>query len=386
MSIRKRDSKKFKNGFVYEVRFTYDDHGVAKRYQKSGFISKKEAQDHENKMRHIIKESGGLRQETKKTLNEVFDEFLKVGSEKYQYNTVRNTMTDYRHVRDTLGKMPIASIDYPTLQKYFNSRKNKGIQSNKNIRKALSRVMKYAIKSGYITSNPVDLVDVVGVDNTRPTRTDVLTEEDAHDLVECLRDFNTFRYEAYAIAILLGVGCGLRVSEALALNKSDFDFDNDTFSINKKINYSTVKMDDITISGMLKSKSSYTDNQPIPLSLKKELMEWFEKNPFDVVCCTENGGYIHPNVMSLSVKRAVKKNNLPFEFHYHMLRHTYATILKKNGVDIKTCQELLRHSSISTTMDIYTHIDNEEKKEAVNKVFGGNWVEIGSKIKNGYLS
>ncbi len=60
-----------------------------------------------------------------------------------------------------------------------------------------------------------------------------------------------------------------------------------------------------------------------------------------------------------------------------MLRHTFATTLATNNVDIKTTQELMRHSNFNTTMNIYTHINDNVKKKALNDVFN---IKSGEKV------
>ncbi|MFR4948165.1 tyrosine-type recombinase/integrase [Thomasclavelia spiroformis] len=62
-------------------------------------------------------------------------------------------------------------------------------------------------------------------------------------------------------------------------------------------------------------------------------------------------------------------NKLNIHFHFHMLRHSFITNLVKNDIDVKTVQELARHSNINTTMSVYTHIQEEQKKAAINHVF-----------------
>lgn len=65
-----------------------------------------------------------------------------------------------------------------------------------------------------------------------------------------------------------------------------------------------------------------------------------------------------------------------------MLRHTFATTLVNNEVDIKTTQELMRHANFNTTMNLYTHISDTHKENVVNGVFGIKSVEKVSKIKD----
>ena len=63
----------------------------------------------------------------------------------------------------------------------------------------------------------------------------------------------------------------------------------------------------------------------------------------------------------------LKKYNIP-DIRFHDLRHTFASLLLEAGESLKVIQELLGHSSINTTMDIYTHITKQGKANAVNKL------------------
>lgn len=74
----------------------------------------------------------------------------------------------------------------------------------------------------------------------------------------------------------------------------------------------------------------------------------------------ENGG---------SVCSRLKKQLLDMEnFHFHMLRHTYTSNLLRAGARPKEVQELLGHSDINTTMNVYAHADREELKRIVEKL------------------
>lgn len=116
----------------------------------------------------------------------------------------------------------------------------------------------------------------------------------------------------------------------------------------------------------LKSKKSKAI-LPLPEVLKEEMIEWFKKNPYERVIVDKQGNYINPTCLSNEVKMIAKKLNIHFNFH--MLRHTYATTLITNDVDIKTAQELMRHSNFNTTLSLYTHIGVERKKKVVNEIF-----------------
>ncbi|MCD7839633.1 MAG: site-specific integrase [Erysipelotrichaceae bacterium] len=106
---------------------------------------------------------------------------------------------------------------------------------------------------------------------------------------------------------------------------------------------------------------------PIPQPLKKSLVEWFKINPYDIAVCDKNGKHIDPDIMS-SYLRGVG-DRLGIYFHFHMLRHTCSTNLYNSGMDPKKVQTFMRHSSMNTTMMVYTHVDQNDLKDAINNVF-----------------
>lgn len=378
MSIRKRPSKKAKKGYVFEVYFPYKENGITQRYSKSGFLTKKEAQEHEALMKAELKETGKIHKEVKKTFKEVYEEFLEVAADQYQENTIYNTKKYYRYCEEDFAKIPIVNIDYPLLQKYFNSRKEKGLETNYGIKKTINRVLNYAIKAGYIKMNPLNLVAVKGVVK-HMKHDEVLEFDDFLRLINALNSFNDFKKQAYAIAIQIGYYTGLRISEVLALKKEDVLLQDHLINIDKKLVYSGLNKNDIYVTNKMKSKKS---KAIIPLAepLKNSLEEWFSINPYDNVVCDEDGNLIHPDIMSACIKNISKKMDV--SFHFHMLRHTFATNLVTNNVDLKTAQELMRHSSIDTTMSIYTHIKDEHKLNVINSIFDTKSVEKVSKSNN----
>lgn len=379
MSIRKRASKKAKNGYVYEVYFPYKQNGITYRYSKSGFKTKKEAQDHEALMLAEVKEKGKINKDSAKTLNQVYKEFLEIGANEYQANTILGTKLQYeRNVKRELGNISIKNVDYALLQRYFNKRGSLGIETNKSTRKALNRLLNYAVKVGYIKNNPINLVKVIGIENKRE-KDQVLLDTELNILLNALETANDFNKKAYSIAIQIGKYTGLRVSEVFALEKEDINFDENCINVNRKLVYDGLKKDEIYSTHQMKSKGS---KAIIPLAsvLKNVLIDWFKINPYDRVICDVEGKFINPKTFSIFMKNLAKKHKINFNFH--MLRHTFATTLVMNDVDIKTTQELMRHSDFNTTMTLYTHISREHKAKVINDVFGLKSVENVSKTND----
>lgn len=181
-----------------------------------------------------------------------------------------------------------------------------------------------------------------------------------------------------AIAIEIGYHTGLRISETFALNKSDFDFENNVINITKQLESQKGKAKkDYTVTPFLKTSSS-CDSIPIAPQLKEELLKWFEYNPYERVICDIDGYYLCTYNANTWIKKKISHLNI--DFHFHMLRHTLSTNLYQSGIDLKTAQDLMRHADIDTTMSIYTHIKEEQKKKAINDVFSMKCGENVAKI------
>ena len=85
----------------------------------------------------------------------------------------------------------------------------------------------------------------------------------------------------------------------------------------------------------------------------------------NLVCVRTEGSFISNNSIGEMCKSLRTKVEGLDGFHFHMFRHTYSTNLISNGVAPKDVQELLGHSDLSTTMNIYTHRSDKSKKNAV---------------------
>ncbi len=87
----------------------------------------------------------------------------------------------------------------------------------------------------------------------------------------------------------------------------------------------------------------------------------------DYVFCTSIGTHIHPTTDMLEQLNALlEKADLP-HIRFHDLRHSAATLLLSQGVHPKVVQELLGHSTINMTMDVYSHVLPSMQQEAINK-------------------
>lgn len=80
----------------------------------------------------------------------------------------------------------------------------------------------------------------------------------------------------------------------------------------------------------------------------------------EYVCRRNDGSLLKPSYLTQSFKAILLKNGLPV-IRYHDLRHSCASLLLSNGFNLKEIQEWLGHSEISTTADIYSHLESQSK-------------------------
>ena len=372
MAIRKRQSKKSSSGYTYEVNFTYKDAetGITKRCWKGGFKTKKEAQEFEMMKRNEFTNLNSIKQ-SEKTLFEVYNEFLEIGSKEYQSNTIYNTQKTLRFwsgkkATIDLGVIPISKIKYKILQEFFNKRKENGKAFNNDIKSALNRVFRYAIRCEYISSNPMEHIKILGVENKKSKH--ILTYEEYKKILNELSRKETFEYSSIKMAVIIGFYTGLRISEAMAIHKSDFDFDGNTIYVHRKMVYKGLRKSEIYAIEDMKSQKSKA-YLPLPEELKKELIQWFKINPYEKVVCDEDGNYLDPDCTGNKLRKIA--NNLDIQFHFHLLRDTYCTRLFENGLHPKMIQTLARHASFNTTMNVYTHVKQDMQLDIVNKIFCG---------------
>ena len=165
--------------------------------------------------------------------------------------------------------------------------------------------------------------------------------------------------------------------QRIGLKWSAFDFNHNCFSIRHTVTTCNVKGERVTIKkDKAKNKSSLRTYPLIPF-LKERLLEAkkqqeenrklcgraYNKEYLGYVCVDVIGNLIKPNYVSSTFGKLLAKNNLR-HIRFHDLRHTCASLLLANGVPMEQVKEWLGHSEISTTVDIYGHLQYATKKQS----------------------
>jgi integrase len=166
---------------------------------------------------------------------------------------------------------------------------------------------------------------------------------------------------------LLDAGTGLRVSELLALRWRDVDFNNLELSVTRSIWHQIV--------GDCKTEASA---KPVPLDsyMADDLRRWRHLSAYptddDYIFASESmrgkQPYWPDNLMKRHILPVARANGIHKRIGWHTFRHSFGTLLKANGEDVKTVQELLRHANSRITLEVYTQAVTSHKRAAQSKV------------------
>ncbi|MBO5021633.1 MAG: site-specific integrase, partial [Clostridia bacterium] len=219
----------------------------------------------------------------------------------------------------------------------------------------------FARKNGWISENPIDEVD-------KPEKNHYVGKFYSAD--ELSKVFKLTKDTNLEVPVLMGGFYGLRRSECVGLRWSAIDLTNNVFYINHTVTTPRVNGKlKIVAKDRAKTKSSLRA-LPLDMAVKERLLvikerqemyrkkfkRSYNKEWLDYVMVDELGGLIMPNYVTSAFKRLLTKNDLrPIRFHD--LRHTSASLLLNNGVQLKDIQMWLGHSDFATTANIYAHLD-----------------------------
>ena len=257
-------------------------------------------------------------------------------------------------------------------KKNNNGKKTRKPLSQKTIlehHRLLSAMLHKAVYWQLIVSNPAERVQ--SPKTKKPIRPHY-DEDQTRILVDNLEKL-TGNNIKYRVAILLDIFTGARLGELVGLEWSDIDLKNGIININKSSQYLSQKG---VFTKSPKTESSIRD-VAIPdfiVSLLEEYKLWYEEQKSicgdfwyesDRLFVQDNGKPIHPSTISKWFEKFVKQIGLPV-INFHGLRHTNATLLIAQQVDVATVSARLGHAQITTTYNFYVHPLKSHDKMAGN--------------------
>jgi integrase len=292
-----------------------------------------------------------------------------------RYSTRKSHMSNIKvHIRPRWGEYPVDKVKPMAMEQWLRELPL-APKSKTHVRGIMHLVFKCAERWGIIEigKNPVSLVRVKNA-SKRLKRPRILEVDQFFELLKHLS-------EPYRTMVLVAQCLGLRVSEILGLKWGDFDFENRTVLVQRSVVGGRV--DEV--------KTEYSkDDVPLDAPLAAALLVWRSASIFpreeDWVFANPATGkpYHQEGLQKKHIKRAAKLAGLGEEIGWHTFRHTYRSWLDETGAPMKVQQELMRHASIQTTMNVYGRAMTETKRRAnsqvVRLVFGLNSQESGPEM------
>ena len=344
------------------VTYAFTPEGEKKQKWISGFSTKKEAEKY-------------LRDYNKKLQNDdvfvshiLLADFLKNWLVYYcerkclADNTIRGYRVNiFNHIVPYIGNVYLDELNAKVFDYLFDCLTEKGLSGTSQlyVYRVLHKAFQTGVKRREIPFNYCDMVEP-----PKANKTDL----------KCITGNNIKVYYDYlcnidirfSLPILFGLFLGLRRGEVLGLKWCDFDFDNNTVFIQRT---ATPSKSGFELSDCKTEKSKRV--LLVPEGILDKLKEWQQvqnsyhiENIDDFVFMQSNGKILSATTLNKHYKKSLVDCGFP-DMRFHDLRHSCASFLVSNSIPINTVSQILGHSKISTTLDIYTHTDFNTQKKAI---------------------
>lgn len=374
----------------YELQITIGTDPITGKLKRKSFSAKtqKEVRAKEREYHASVK-NGTYVESNKITLGVWLDTWFKG----FKYGKVEASTSDFYddiinvHLKPKLGAVKLQKLDTIQIQNMYNELYDNGnglsVSRIKGINIALKQSLEKALELNYINKNPAKYCTLPK--EKQDTKYKAFTTEEISKIMKVINYKNS-----YEVLIMLDFATGLRQGEILALTWKDIDFENECLTVNKA--FSQVKVRDAQGNAIkdeninkqkiiIKRPKTETSNRMVPLPkniipvLKKHKLRTAEinlkhgipNNENSLVFPTEAGTKIIASNLLRQWSLLLKRAGVDY-LKFHCIRHSFATQLLERGINIKTIQYLLGHSSIRTTLDIYSHVSDDSKANAISKL------------------
>ena len=277
------------------------------------------------------------------------------------------------HIDPVLGRHRLQKLSAQHVQAFYTKKLNEGLSASTVgvFHNVLHKALDMATRWGLV---PRNVCDLVSPPHAEGFEIQPLTVEQAHKLLTVARGH---RLEAL---FTLALATGMRRGELLALKWQDINFAVGTLQIRRILTRVPSKMPGKgyveTEPKTQKSRRSIViapfavealkQHRSRQLAAKLKAGEFWKDH--DYVFCTSIGTNLNPSKDVLDQLKVLLKKAGLHDIRFHDLRHSAATLLLTEGVHPKVVQELLGHSNISMTMDVYSHVLPSMQQDAISRL------------------
>ena len=255
------------------------------------------------------------------------------------------------YIEKNIGLKEIENIEISEFRSFLTHRRNSEISSNSIARNisALRSFFRFLIKNNKIKESSVFNLKSPKLKKSLPRPINVDLAIQVIKQAEEIEDEKWIGLRNKAILLLL-YGCGLRISEALSLNHDDIQNEDHI---------------------LIKGKGEKERIVPMMPYIKKGIENYLEACPKEIVSgdalfIGKRFSRLSPRIIQYALEKIRTALSLPETATPHALRHSFATHLLDSGGDLRTIQELLGHSSLSTTQK-YTKVETSKLLDTYKK-------------------
>ena len=241
-----------------------------------------------------------------------------------------------------------------------------------NYYSVISRIFKYATSIDIIKSNPLDKI-IKPKNRPLKTKENHYTKQELTEFLKvCKANCKPVEYTFFHLLAF----SGLRSGEAIGLMWSDVDFENKRLSISRTavvVNKKQTVQDPKT----KRSKRVITlDDETLnvlKLWKRQQIKEYFQagkayQHDSNYIFTNNRGEWLLTATMKVKLKRFLCKHNELKKITPHGFRHTHASLLFEAGLTAKIISDRLGHNNVQTTLDMYTHINDNQRVEVVDQL------------------
>lgn len=334
------------------------------------------------------------------SLNDLFEVYIS-GKHELKQSTRTNYKYMYeKYVSGDIGQRKLANIKYSDIKRFYNSLiREKGFKPNSMeiINTILHPVFTLAVRDGYVRTNPTDgiMTEIKKSHDWEKAKRHALSIEEQEAFVNYMSNSDIYRHWLPLFTVFLGTGC--RVGEIIGLRWKDCDFENGIISINHNLIYRQQDNGKCEMHVTTPKTASGSRIVPMLQEVRKALQQERKRQMIegrsaavidgykDFVFVNRYGNVHNPQTINRAIERiytafnteeaakakAEKREPLVIRhFSVHNLRHTFCTRFCENETNIKVIQEIMGHSDISTTMNIYAEATENKKKESFANLEG----------------
>lgn len=263
------------------------------------------------------------------------------------------------YIKPYIGNIKLKNLKQAEIVEMLNELDKKGITRRKEYTLiTLKQILQKAVENDFIYKN---VASGIKLQKHKSDEKIPLSDKVVEQIKKIAEN------DSDAFMILFMIYTGLRRAEVVPLQYKDIDLENKLLSVNKAVHFNgnqPIKKS---------TKTEYNRTVPILNIIYDKLERLYKTHkPNDYIFTNTLGNMMTETSMKRKLTHVLnllnKESTDIIQFTYHQLRHTYACILHKAGIDLKEAQSWTGHKDVQVLLNIYTHLDEQDKSKAIEKL------------------